>query len=340
MYDHAESDHVVIVLDSDILKPITQVDNEDFAVEVALLSRNVVFEGATDDPNELHGAHLIVFHTPEVIQKLEGVEFVNFGQQGNLGRYPIHFHMCGDVSESVVSKNLIRESNQRCIVVHRSNNLLIDGNVAYDTSGHCFMTEDGAETGNTFSNNLGALTRRVTNLIPDNGTNGKETDDDASTFWMTNPTNSWVGNVAAGSESNGFWLELKYEVRGANPEKYSHIVPKEEPLTLFSNNVAHSNKDVSLSECFVSVPGVIIAFPHSQTFVSCDPHNSDSKDYACIQVASFLKNRLYSIIQDSFATGTVFLFTNAETLGLLGVFMAIVAFKSMSIALTTFILKI
>lgn len=153
--------------------------------------------------------------------------------------------MCGDVTGSVVSKNLIRKSNQRCIVVHRSHNLLVDGNVAYDTYGHCFMTEDGNEKGNTFSYNLGALTRRAIDLIPDDGTNGRESDDDAATFWMTNPSNKWIGNVAAGSESNGYWLELKYEVRGPNPEEFAHIYPKEEPLTLFSNNVAHSNKDVS-----------------------------------------------------------------------------------------------
>ena len=46
-----------------------------------------MFEGAQDDPNQRHGAHLIILHTPGVIQKLEGVEFRNFGQQGNLGRY-------------------------------------------------------------------------------------------------------------------------------------------------------------------------------------------------------------------------------------------------------------
>lgn len=68
-------------------------------------------------------------------------------------------------------------------------------------------------------------------------------DDEASTFWMTNPSNSWVGNVAAGSESNGFWLELRSRVRGPNPEEFEDMRPKEELLTLFSGNVAHSNRD-------------------------------------------------------------------------------------------------
>lgn len=84
---HTEPGYVVVELHSSIWRPTTIKDSRDFAVEVALLARNIVFEGAEDDPNDLHGAHLIVFHTPLVEQKLQGVEFRNFGQQGNLGRY-------------------------------------------------------------------------------------------------------------------------------------------------------------------------------------------------------------------------------------------------------------
>jgi len=85
--NHTEAGYSVLELDSSFIRPTTATENPDYAVEVALLSRNIVFEGAEDDPNGLHGAHLIVFHTPEIVQRLEGVEFRNFGQQGNLGRY-------------------------------------------------------------------------------------------------------------------------------------------------------------------------------------------------------------------------------------------------------------
>ena len=242
---HTEFGYVVVELDSSIWRPTTIKDNANYAVEVALLARNIVFEGAKDDPNELHGAHLIVFHTPLVEQKLDGVEFRNFGQQGNLGRYPIHFHLSGYVTGSIVSKNLIRESNQRCIVIHGTNYLTVEGNVAYNTAGHCFMTEDGNEKNNVFQNNLGALTRRVDNVIPDNGLNGEETDDRPSTFWITQPLNSWEGNVAAGSEDNGFWFELRSSVRGPQADLYPDLNPRQESLTLFKNNVAHSNRNVS-----------------------------------------------------------------------------------------------
>lgn len=85
--DHTDPNYTVLELDSSFIRPTTMTDNPDYAVEVALLSRNIVFEGADDDTNDLHGAHLIVLHTPSIQQKLEGVEFRNFGQQGNLGRY-------------------------------------------------------------------------------------------------------------------------------------------------------------------------------------------------------------------------------------------------------------
>lgn len=58
----------------------------ELAAEVASLNRPVKFD-SVEDENDMHGGHLIVFHTPNVAQKLEGVEIGNFGQQGILGRY-------------------------------------------------------------------------------------------------------------------------------------------------------------------------------------------------------------------------------------------------------------
>jgi len=129
-----DDNHVLIKLDSSFRRPTTLLDSPHFAVEVALLSRNIVFEGG-DDGNPDHGGHFWIMHTPLVEQHIEGVEVKNFGQQGTLGRYPIHFHFCGDVGGSVLKKNTIRQSKQRCVVVHGTNNLMVSENVAYDTKG-------------------------------------------------------------------------------------------------------------------------------------------------------------------------------------------------------------
>jgi hypothetical protein len=71
------------------------------------------------------------------------------------------------------------------------------------------------------------------------GPNGVETDYAPATFWITNPSNIWIDNVAAGSEGSGYWFELK--LRGTRQYLYPDLDPKAAPIILFKNNVAHSN---------------------------------------------------------------------------------------------------
>lgn len=68
-----------IFLDAPILAPTTTRDDRDFAVEVALLSRNIVFEGGDDDV-AFHGGHFWIFETSAHEQRVDGLEIVNFGQ--------------------------------------------------------------------------------------------------------------------------------------------------------------------------------------------------------------------------------------------------------------------
>lgn len=57
-----------------------------FAVEVASLSRNVVFTSENNDPEGSHiGGHFMVGWTPAVEQLVAGVRIENFGQAGNIG---------------------------------------------------------------------------------------------------------------------------------------------------------------------------------------------------------------------------------------------------------------
>jgi hypothetical protein len=240
---------VRLQVDGAIRRPTTMQDNEHYATEVALLSRNIVFDAGPPSSPEgtQRGAHMIVLHTPNVAQIIQGVEFSNFGQDGVRDRYPIHFDNCGDVAGTIISKNTIRRSQQRCVVLHSTNNALVEENIAFDTAGHCFVLESGLEVSNTFRKNLGALTRKVKNLMPQDGISGKETDDTPATFWITNPSNEWEGNVATGSQGHAFWMQLRPEPRGPHtmdtPEDFN---PQTMPLTMFRNNVAHSNMEQAL----------------------------------------------------------------------------------------------
>jgi hypothetical protein len=143
---------VALQLDQPIERPTTARESKDFATEVALLSRNIVFEDDGSSRSSLIGGHLIVLETPKVVQHIEGVEIVGFGQQvssssagtdfqlirfaqGLLGKYPIHFHFCDDVNKSMVLRNTIRQSHQRCIVLHGTDSAVVQENVAFDTKG-------------------------------------------------------------------------------------------------------------------------------------------------------------------------------------------------------------
>jgi hypothetical protein len=233
------SGYVAINLNEPITKPTTVLDDPKYAVEVALLSRNIVFTATKSGRDLTVGGHFWFFFTHNKEQQLvQGVDVQNFGQQGIMGRYPIHVHHCYNTTTFVIQKNTVRQSLQRCIVIHGSNSVQVNKNIAYDTFGHCFMLEDGIEIHNTFYRNLGALTKKPNNC--------EETDFNPSTFWISNPTNTIYHNVAAGSEDSGFWFELRKRGIFANTGNNSLINPKRDPLIQFSNNIAHSNFDVRI----------------------------------------------------------------------------------------------
>ena len=66
--------------------PYTVMSEPMMAAEVASLHRPIRFTSVKTSGGN-HGGHLIIYHTPHVAQKLEGVEVRAFGQSGILGRY-------------------------------------------------------------------------------------------------------------------------------------------------------------------------------------------------------------------------------------------------------------
>ena len=180
--------------------------DSEYAVEVASLSRAVTFTSTVE--NDI-GGHLIIFHTSSK-QHISGVRIENFGQSGILGRYPIHFHMCGSSSSSVVTKNVIVDSNQRCIFIHNTDEVTVEDNVSHNTRGHCYATETGDERNNKFLGNLAVRTRKLHKWNgQSNSPNFMDNKDIAASFWVRSAMNEWAGNVAAGSEVQGFWFEMK-----------------------------------------------------------------------------------------------------------------------------------
>jgi cell migration-inducing and hyaluronan-binding protein len=211
----------------------------DERAEVALLSRNVTFEGESSSSANGFGAQIMVMDGGSA--RVEGAELQRVGQEGLLRRYPIHFHMLADGgANSYVRGSSIHHSNNRCATIHGTNQVAFTGNVCFDHAGHGIFLEDGAEHDNVIIGNLGMGTR-----APKEGKRLLASDESPATYWLTNPDNVVRNNVAAGSEGNGFWIALPEHPTGlfakTNPAQARAMWNRRTAITEFNGNVAHSN---------------------------------------------------------------------------------------------------
>lgn len=250
------------------------VDGVDMRAEVALLSRNILIYGEMENScygnnmcqfysHDTYGGHIKIFSNFSSVH-LSHVELKNMGQQREKSRYPIHFHMCGDVDQSggyweptYVDGLSIHHSFSRCLTIHATNGLLVKNTVGYDTLGHCFFLEDGIEQRNTFFHNLGLLTRPGTLLPTDRNetlctsikdkvykgyTPSPSTECKAvSTFWIANPNNNLISNAAAGSQDAGIWFVFHSSSTGDSHGLVPETKAELTPLGIFYNNRVHSN---------------------------------------------------------------------------------------------------
>jgi cell migration-inducing and hyaluronan-binding protein len=233
--------------------------------EVGLLTRNIKLQASADAEQSFYGGHVMAMNGSKMF--VEGVEFNRMGQNLTLARYPIHWHLIGDAQGQYIKNASLHDTYNRCVTVHGTNFLRVENNVTYNTVGHCFFLEDGIEHGNEFIKNLAIQTKCHTTLacVPTNlAANGERdstanrreasffsgntllpSDNTVAAYWITNPDNSFIDNVAAGSDENGFWLSLPEHPQGAfkDSEVSKTIWPKRTPLRAFKGNVAHSNFD-------------------------------------------------------------------------------------------------
>ncbi|MBT8144190.1 MAG: G8 domain-containing protein, partial [Gammaproteobacteria bacterium] len=230
--------------------------------EVANLTRNIRIQASADAEESFFGGHIMAM--PGSRMYVEGVELNRMGQNLTLARYPIHWHLVGDAEGQYIRNAAIHDTYNRCVTVHGTNYLQVENNVTYNTVGHCFFMEDGIEHSNEFISNLGIQTKCHTskpcaptnlaasgsNYASDNSgqTNGDAlipSDNTVSTFWVTNPDNTYRNNVAAGSDQIGFWLAFPEHPIGQfeGTEISANTWPRRTQIREFSGNVAHSNVD-------------------------------------------------------------------------------------------------
>ena len=230
--------------------------------EVVNLTRNIRIQASEDAIESYVGGHIMAM--PGSQMYVEGVELTRMGQNLTLARYPIHWHMVGDVQGQYIRNAAIHDTYNRCITVHGTNYLRVENNVTYNTVGHCYFLEDGAEHSNEFIRNVGIQTKchttkrcAPTNLaasgsnyasVNSGQTNGDAlipSDNTVSTFWITNPDNTYIDNVAAGSDQIGFWMAFSEHPMGEfqGTQLSLNTWPRRMQIREFRGNVAHSNVD-------------------------------------------------------------------------------------------------
>jgi G8 domain len=167
--------------------------------EVANLSRNVVVESA--DP-AVRGHTM--YHRKSA-GSISYAEFRHLGKEGVLGRYALHFHLCGDTmrGSSVVGAS-IWDSGNRWLTIHGTDYLVVRDCVGYKSVGHGFFLEDGTEVYNVLDRNLAVQARRGKPLpkqaLPFDRNEG-------AGFWWANSLNTFTRNVTCENGRYGYRFE-------------------------------------------------------------------------------------------------------------------------------------
>jgi len=274
----------------------------EYQAEVALLSRNILIQGDpfNSEPTDISpisctygsspstypcdntfltgfGAHVIVV-AGATVGRFSGVELFRAGQTNVLGRYPIHFHLLGNITTPnnfFVSDCSVHHSFFRCCSIHGSSGTTLENgislvkNTGYDIIGNCFFaSEDGIEENNTIAYNFAAhihplgpfwqasygvsigsevmsnsngaqsFYSQYTDYITSNPALIRVDDYSASPFYFTNPYNSIYGNAASGGWAGFSFVNLPAPVGFSSD--INNFVPQNRPLILFQGNSAHS----------------------------------------------------------------------------------------------------
>lgn len=165
-----------------------------------------------------------------VLARFSHVEISHAGQAFRLGRYPIHFHLSGDVTGSYVRGCAIHHSFNRAITMHGIHNLHVSRNVVFNVRGNAFFMEDGIETGNVVEYNLGIFVIASSSAL--------NVDITPATYWVTNANNTVRHNAAAGGSHFGFWYQMFEHPDG--PSFTPDYCPRNVFMLEFFNNSAHS----------------------------------------------------------------------------------------------------
>jgi hypothetical protein len=250
---------------------------------VALLNRNVVIRSENPEGTRGHTlytaradvdiryARFLDLGRTDALRSLDSSQFDEHGEvthvgTNQVGRYAVHFHhLMGPVNHMNVGYqfrfvgNSVESSRKWAVAIHGASFGLVDRNVVYQAQGSGFVTEEGSEIGNVFSNNI-ALQVQGTHEDGKSGTAEGDYGRGGVGFWFRRGGNTIIGNVAANNTFAGFVIS-GYNLplprlplfRGADlhdPEQ--SIAVDLTPGTLFANNEAYGLTRYGLWAAYVS----------------------------------------------------------------------------------------
>ena len=202
---------------------------------------------------------------------VDGVQLDRLGQSSQKGRYPIHWHLAGERPNDVFRNSSVTNSNNRGVTIHGTNELNISGIVLHDIHGHGFFFEDAVEKNNVLVGNI-ALGIHAVGGNHDSAADPGDTDpfivdthdriletpsrfSNSAAFWITHPSNTFVGNIAAGAgdyhrdpdyagdpepAGTGFWYAIPRASIGDSAKTQPHVRPIFAEFGTFDYNTSHS----------------------------------------------------------------------------------------------------
>lgn len=216
----------------------------DIRAEVGMLSHNLKIQGDASSEVDGFGGHIMIMDSS--IGSASGIELYNMGQKAELGRYPYHWHMLAGVGQGQFFKNSsVHQSYNRALTIHGTESTHVENNFFFDHIGHGVFLEDGSERYNVIRKNVALYSMR-----PDSGFEVTPSDNQfnqvqnrtPSSYWITNPENTFEDNVAAGTHGTGFWFAFPTSPMGpsGSDPRFAGLEPHKRPLISFMGNSAHS----------------------------------------------------------------------------------------------------
>ncbi|MCH2045568.1 MAG: T9SS type A sorting domain-containing protein [Saprospiraceae bacterium] len=216
----------------------------DLRAEVGVLTHNIKIQGNAQSAVTHFGGHIMIMNNASAY--VDGIELYNMGQKSILGRYPFHWHMLGSNGAGQYFRNSsVHQSYNRAITIHGTESTLVENNFCYDHIGHGLFLEDGSERFNVIRRNVVLGTKRPApgeEVTPSDNQIVTIQNMTPSSYWITNPENTFEENVAAGTHGTGYWFAFPKQPMGAstNDPRFASLKPNEAPLISFTRNIAHS----------------------------------------------------------------------------------------------------